>query len=151
MNSEVEQAEYPNPTPTDLAEVEEATNAELGISMEPGTLSKLPSAKESTSQQTNEQLSLLVERLNEVFSEYRQPITTIGVALAAIPFIVLTVSLLRVINAIPLFSSTFELIGFGFTSWFVYRYLLFAESRQELSQEYQDLKQQILGTNDSSV
>lgn len=148
MNPEAK-VEYSDSTPTELAEPEQPTNT-MDVSVEPGTLSKLPAAGESTGQQVDEQLSLVSERLNETFREYKQPMTIIGVALAVIPFVVLTVSLLRVINAIPLFSSTFELIGFGFTSWFVYRYLLFAEKRQELNQEYQNLKQQIIGTDDSS-
>lgn len=151
MNPEAK-VEYSDPTPAELAEAEPAANAELSASAEaPGTLSKLPPAGASTSRQSKEQLSIILERLDEVFKEYKQPVTTIGIALAAIPFVVLTVSLLRVINAVPLFSSTFELIGFGFTAWFTYQYLLFAASRQELAQKYQDLKQQIVGTDDSSI
>ncbi|HEY9844642.1 MAG TPA: CAAD domain-containing protein [Candidatus Caenarcaniphilales bacterium] len=90
-------------------------------------------------------LSVLPERVGEVHEEYKKPITTVAIALAAIPFVVLTVALLQMINAIPLFAPTFKLIGFGYASWFVYRYLLFAERRQELSQEYQSLKGKILG------
>jgi hypothetical protein len=45
-----------------------------------------------------------------------------------------------------LVAPLFELIGLGYTAWFVYRYLLSAASRQELSQEIQALKNQVFGT-----
>jgi len=159
MNPEVQPAESVEVTPAEVAEAEEtatrevaAEQAALDMSTEPGTLSKLPPAEqagEGAWQEARDQigwlLNVLPERLGEVYREYKKPITTAGIALAAIPFVVLTVALLRMINAIPLFGPTFELVGFGYASWFVYRYLLFAERRQELSQEYQALKERIIG------
>jgi hypothetical protein len=40
-----------------------------------------------------------------------------------------------------------ELVGLGYSSWFVYRYLLFKESRAELLEDIESLKQQISGKN----
>ncbi len=160
MDPEVKPAESVEITSAEVAEAEETASHELateqtGMDMsteQPGTLSTLPPAEESGEvawQEARDQVSWLLnvlpERLGEVYQEYKKPITTAGIALAAIPFVVLTVALLRMINAIPLFAPTFELVGFGYAAWFVYRYLLFAERRQELSQEYQALKGRILG------
>jgi len=159
MNPEVQPAESVEVTPAEVAEAEEAATREMATQQaaldmsteQPGTLSKLPPAEQSNEgawQEARNQigwlLNVLPERLGEVYQEYKKPITTAGIALAAIPFVVLTVALLRMINAIPLFAPTFELVGFGYASWFVYRYLLFAERRQELAQEYQALKERIL-------
>jgi CAAD domains of cyanobacterial aminoacyl-tRNA synthetase len=88
------------------------------------------------------------ERFNTLFGEYKKPISTLAIVLAAIPFVALSLALLEVINAIPLFAPTLELIGFGYASWFVYRYLLFADRRQEFSQNLQDYRAQILGQQD---
>ncbi|KAG2661314.1 hypothetical protein PVAP13_1KG497900 [Panicum virgatum] len=39
-----------------------------------------------------------------------------------------------------------ELVGLGYTGWFVYRYLLFKESRKELAEDIESLKKKIAGT-----
>ncbi|CAL6348619.1 unnamed protein product [Bathycoccus prasinos] len=43
------------------------------------------------------------------------------------------------INAIPLLPKIMELVGLGYSAWFVYRYVLFKESRKELEQTVDDL------------
>ncbi len=153
MNPEAKSTESVDLTPAQVAEAEEVANIEMNVNADqPGSLSMLPPGEERVEGQWQEArdqiswlLTVLPERFGEIYQEYKKPITTTGIALAAIPFLVLTLALLRMINAIPLFAPTFELIGFGYASWFVYRYLLFAERRQELSQEYQSLRERILG------
>ena len=39
-----------------------------------------------------------------------------------------------------------ELVGLGYTTWFVYRYLLFKDSRAELSADIDEVKAKISGT-----
>eukprot|EP00898_Chlorokybus_atmophyticus_P004348 jgi/Chlat1/4914/Chrsp31S04835 len=50
------------------------------------------------------------------------------------------------INSVPLLPKVMELIGLGYSGWFVYRYLLFKSSRKELLQDLDDLKSKIAGT-----
>uniref|UniRef100_B8HQN7 Cyanobacterial aminoacyl-tRNA synthetase CAAD domain-containing protein n=1 Tax=Cyanothece sp. (strain PCC 7425 / ATCC 29141) TaxID=395961 RepID=B8HQN7_CYAP4 len=141
------------------APVTTVEKAPLTVDMtEAGTLSKLPSSQTALSEQDWQQLRTRLswlltefpERMGEVFGEYKQPITTAAIVLAAIPFVAFAAAILEVINAIPLFAPTFELIGFGFTSWFIYRYLLFADRRQEFTQSLEALKQEILGESSDS-
>lgn len=47
------------------------------------------------------------------------------------------------INAIPLMPRLMELVGLGYTTWFVYRYLLFKESRTELASDIEALKDKV--------
>ncbi len=56
-----------------------------------------------------------------------------------------TLAIISAINDIPLLAPTFELVGLGYTGWFVYRYLLTNSSRQELGQEFEALKNQVMG------
>lgn len=56
-----------------------------------------------------------------------------------------TLAIISAINDIPLLAPTFELVGLGYTGWFVYRYLLTKSSRQELVQEFEALKTQVVG------
>jgi len=50
------------------------------------------------------------------------------------------------INSVPLLPKIMELVGLGYTGWFVYRYLLFKESRKELATDIEVLKKKISGT-----
>jgi hypothetical protein len=152
MNPEIK----PEVTPAEVVEAEKVTQPKMNVKTDPGTLSTVSPNPQASNQQWRtygEQLAQLLavfpERLGEVFEEYKQPLTTVGIALAAVPFVILTVAILRVVNAIPLFAPTFELVGFGYSAWFVYRYLLFAETRRELLQDIEGLKHQVTGKKDS--
>jgi len=44
----------------------------------------------------------------------------------------LALNILDLINALPLLPNIFKLVGFGYTLWFGYQYLLYASNRQEV-------------------
>lgn len=90
-------------------------------------------------------LATLPDYLGRFFSEYRKPLVTLGLIFGSIVSVKLTLALLSAINDVPLLEPAFELIGLVYTVWFVYRYLLKASSRQELGQEIDKLKAQVLG------
>nr|CAD1826703.1 unnamed protein product [Ananas comosus var. bracteatus] len=52
------------------------------------------------------------------------------------------------INSVPLLPKIMELVGLGYTGWFVYRYLLFKQSRKELAEDIEALKKKITGTGE---
>jgi hypothetical protein len=90
-------------------------------------------------------LADLPEYLTDFFGEYRRPIITISLIIGALIAVKLLLAILDAINDIPLLSSLFELVGMGYSAWFIYRYIWKAENRQELSNDFNTLKQQILG------
>ena len=55
--------------------------------------------------------------------------------------VVLTIvkSVVSAVDSIPVLPGALELIGLGYTAWFVWRYLIFSESREELLSELEDL------------
>eukprot|EP01024_Parvocaulis_polyphysoides_P062719 TRINITY_DN72018_c0_g2_i1.p1 TRINITY_DN72018_c0_g2~~TRINITY_DN72018_c0_g2_i1.p1 ORF type:complete len:178 (+),score=25.28 TRINITY_DN72018_c0_g2_i1:170-703(+) len=57
-------------------------------------------------------------------------------------------TVLGAINSVPLLGRVMELVGVVYTSWFVYRYVLFKSSREELSQEIEQLKSKISGASE---
>lgn len=69
-------------------------------------------------------------------SKYWSGITTVAVSILG--FIALRVALFVGNTAldIPIFGTSFELIGLGYTGWFAFRYLLNAETRKELFTKY---------------
>ncbi|MBD0334655.1 MAG: CAAD domain-containing protein [Cyanobacteria bacterium Co-bin13] len=93
----------------------------------------------------SELLGDLPEYVTDFFKEYQRPIITVGLIFASIISVKLVLAILGAINEIPLLSPTFELIGLTYSGWFVYRYLLRASNRQELVEDINTLKDQVLG------
>lgn len=83
--------------------------------------------------------------LGQTFGEYRKPLTTIGLFVGLAVGIAIANGILSVINTIPLMPPLLESVGLGYTGWFIWRYLVFDENRQDLLNDYQALKNRILG------
>jgi len=119
---------------------------------EPAALAKLSPAAQSDEQwrqigtQVSGSLAHLPGNLGMLFNEYKQPITSVALIVAAIIMVKVVLAVLDVLNDIPLLAPSFDLVGIGYSVWFVNRYLLKASNRQELSQEIQGLKQQVVGS-----
>lgn len=99
-------------------------------------------------EQTSTFLSELPSYISGFFSRYRRPIITLGLILGVILTFKVALAILDAINDIPLLSPTFELIGIGYAIWFIYRYLLKASNRAELSEDFAAIKAQVLGRTD---
>ncbi|MDR9402661.1 MAG: CAAD domain-containing protein [Halothece sp. Uz-M2-17] len=92
-------------------------------------------------------ISKLPNYLGQFFADYQQPLLVILLFIAAFITVKVTFAVLGAINGIPLLSPVFELVGLGYTGWFVYRYLLRASTRAELTSEFNNLKGQVLGNS----
>ncbi|KAI5058459.1 hypothetical protein GOP47_0026629 [Adiantum capillus-veneris] len=57
----------------------------------------------------------------------------------------LSSTIVGAVNSVPLLPKVLELVGLGYTGWFVYKYLLFKESRKELVRDIEELKSKIAG------
>jgi hypothetical protein len=118
---------------------------------ESGTMRKLSSSEQAQEQwqQLGEQASTFLKELpgyiSDFFGEYRQPIVTVALILGVFLTAKVAFAILGAINEIPLLAPTFEIIGIGYSAWFIYRYLLKASSRTELSNDFSSLKEQVLG------
>lgn len=96
-------------------------------------------------QPVTEFLAKLPDYVGNFFSSYQQPLITIGLIVSGIITVKVTLAVLDALNDVPLLSPLFEVVGIGYTGWFIYRYLLKVETRQELAQELAALKGQVLG------
>lgn len=114
----------------------------------------------------NEQRRLAWERdqarINDFFSHPSKYISTywqrykpivIAIAIVAIALIAVNVvlSMIRFVVGIPLMGTLLQLIGLGYSIWFIKRYLLSAKNRQELSEQIEQIKQGIIGTTEEIV
>jgi hypothetical protein len=79
------------------------------------------------------------------FAENKSLLTTLGWVVLTLISIKILLTLVDAINDIPLLPGLLELVGFGYTTWFVYRYMLNASSRQELGQRISQIKEDVFG------
>ena len=120
-----------------------------------GTMIKIP-AQNGTSEQVQEWLepvssflSSLPDQVGSFVSDYQKPLITILLLLSGVVTVKVVLAVLDAINDIPLLSPVFELVGVIYSGWFIYRYFLNAATRQELSEDFNTLKGQVLGHKDS--
>jgi hypothetical protein len=118
-------------------------------SQKEGGLIKVSDSTNEQLRKVGEQVSAflaeLPEFLADFFGEYKRPLITVGLIIAAFIAVKLVLAILGAINDIPLLSPLFELIGMGYAAWFVYRYLWKASNRKELAADFNALKEQVLG------
>lgn len=61
-----------------------------------------------------------------------------GYGVGALVLVTILRAIVSAIDSLPVLPPTLELIGLGYSAWFVWRYVLFRESRTELLEEIDD-------------
>lgn len=90
-------------------------------------------------------LSQVFDYIKEFVDANQKSLVNLLLIFLGIVAVKVTLAVISAINDIPLLAPSFELVGLGYTGWFVYRYLLTKSSRQELVQEFESLKTQVVG------
>ena len=90
-------------------------------------------------------LSKIYDYIGEFISDNEKLLVNLLLIFLAVIVVKVTLAILGAINDFPLLSPLFELIGLGYTAWFVYRYLWKESSRGELKEEFKALKSQVMG------
>ena len=127
----------------------------LGLNTGAGSITKV-SPNLSTAElpdwakQATDILAELPTYLGQIYNGNKSAVITLGLFFGIIVGVKLTLAVLSAINEIPLLAPTFELVGIGYTSWFVYRYLLQASTRKELTDEIDSFKSEVLGNKNGN-
>ncbi|WP_337961510.1 CAAD domain-containing protein [Nostoc sp. UHCC 0926] len=104
-------------------------------------------------QQVGGKLSALLEQfpnyLGRFSTEYQLPIICFATIIAATIVVKIVVAVLDVVDEIPQVNRAFELTGIGYLTWFVFRYLLKASTRQELAAQISFIQKEIVEGQDS--
>jgi hypothetical protein len=131
--------------------LKEAQNLKVNVDT-PGAIVKPPAPSPSSDQPWQEWVQVGTEFLSQLpdyvadfFSSYQKPLLTVALIVTGGITVKVTLAVLDAINDVPLLAPLFELVGIGYSAWFVYRYLLRVETRQELLQEFDSLKGQVVG------
>ncbi|KAJ7963020.1 protein CURVATURE THYLAKOID 1C, chloroplastic [Quillaja saponaria] len=92
-------------------------------------------AVKATGESSESSTSLsVVESVQNVWDKSEDRIALIGLGFAAVVALWASANLISAIDKLPLIPNALELVGILFSSWFVYRYLLFKPDREELFQ-----------------
>jgi hypothetical protein len=127
------------------------TTTTVGLSTDtPGAISK-PSPADKPVQEWvsigKDFLAKMYDYIGEFIADNEKILVNLLLVFLAVIAVRVTLAILTAINDFPLLSPLFELIGLGYTGWFVYRYLLKESNRQELKSELNALKSQVMGRN----
>ncbi|KAG1358740.1 Protein CURVATURE THYLAKOID 1A, chloroplastic [Cocos nucifera] len=102
----------------------------------------------SSSEETSSSPDELLEDLKQKWDAIENKSTIFLYGGGAIVAVWLSSIVVGAINSVPLLPKLMELVGLGYTGWFVYRYLLFKQSRKELANDIEALKKKIAGTGE---
>lgn len=143
MTSEMTKTEETVELTAETPIVESKTEDKLVVVQTP----KAQSPNQEQWRQFGEKTSVFITDLQnyaaEFFENYKPLLGSLAWFFGILVSVKLTLALLDAINDIPLLDVSLELIGLGYVIWFIYRYLLTAASRQELSGEFNNLKKQV--------
>nr|ABK22358.1 unknown [Picea sitchensis] len=105
-------------------------------------------ASEDTSDSVSKDFDEVVGDLKEKWDSVENKSTLLVYGGGALAALWLSATVVSAINSIPLLPKFMELIGLGYALWFTYSYLLFKESRKQLAEDVEELKQKITGSKD---
>jgi len=101
---------------------------------------------DDTLQVSYDLLNQVKELWEEYFGEGKKSNRTLAIAIiATIPVLIATSALLGFLDKLPILPSVFELVGFVYSVWFIYRYLLLANTRKELIDGVTAWKNKVFG------
>ena len=130
---------------------ETTTATQIGLSTEtPGAITNPSPADQPVTQWLDmgkDFISKLSDYVTEFISDNEKLLVNLLLFFLAVVAVRVILAVLAAINDFPLLAPLFELIGLGYTTWFVYRYLWKESSRKELKDEFEVLKSQVMGRN----
>lgn len=101
-------------------------------------------SKENDSGEDDELLSELREKWDAMGNKSSLLLYGGGAILA----LWISLVVVRALDSVPLLPGLLELVGLGYSGWFVYRYLLFQENRKELANNLDALRKRITGDDE---
>lgn len=128
METKVQQKEYADPAAAkDMMSIQ---------SSEAGTLATITSSDISDSQSSqigrdiSNFLQQLPKKIVDFSKEYKLQVISFAVLVVMVVFLRFVLAVINALNQIPLASTIFEVIGIGYTTWFVSRYFVAQTDKQ---------------------
>lgn len=103
------------------------------------------SPEESSAPDFSKQLEETFEELKAKYDSLENKSTVWIYGGGALVALWLSSIIIGAVNNVPLLPKILELVGLGYSGWFVYRYILFKSSRKQLVADIEELKLKISG------
>ncbi|KZV49951.1 hypothetical protein F511_39960 [Dorcoceras hygrometricum] len=87
----------------------------------------------------------IVKSVQNVWDKSEDRVALIGLGFAGVVGLWAAIKLISTIDKVPLVPGFLELVGIVYSSWFIYRYLLYKPDREELFQTVNKSISDILG------
>ncbi|XP_018478288.1 protein CURVATURE THYLAKOID 1B, chloroplastic-like isoform X1 [Raphanus sativus] len=100
-----------------------------------------------TAEADTTELPEIVKTAQEAWEKVEDKYAIGSLAFAALVALWGSTGLISAIDKLPLFPGVFELVGIGYTGWFVYKNIIFKPDREVLFQKVKDTYRDILGSN----
>jgi hypothetical protein len=124
---------------------------------EPVDLAELPPANsvnsessdpewQQTSSKTKVDLTQVRDRTSQFLQSNQQSLLALGLILALVMVLRVLLAALDTLKTIPLLEPILEIIGIGYLAWSTNRYLLWASTRRELSEQIRAFAQAVRGS-----
>jgi CAAD domains of cyanobacterial aminoacyl-tRNA synthetase len=89
--------------------------------------------------------------LKSFWEQYKPVIVNLGIILAGFFALKVLFSLISFVTDLPLVSPFLELIGLGYTGWFIYHYLLKVETRKELFEKITQVRRGVVDKAEATI
>lgn len=96
-------------------------------------------------EQITEKTERVVADLKDKWEKTDEKPAFLGLVASAFVAIYVANGVVYALEGVPLISGLFKLIGIFVSSWFVYRYLVFAPDREELKQDVKTFFKKVQG------
>ncbi|KAL0671970.1 hypothetical protein Bca4012_034674 [Brassica carinata] len=100
-----------------------------------------------TAEAETTELPEIVKTAQEAWEKVEDKYAIGSLAFAALVALWGSTGLISAIDRLPLFPGVFELVGIGYTGWFVYKNMIFKPDREVLFQKVKDTYRDILGSS----
>ncbi|CAI0474677.1 unnamed protein product [Linum tenue] len=118
----------------------------LPVSQLNGKHNRAAVVSKATGESSDSSTSLnIAKSVQSAWDKSEDRVAIIGLGFAAVVALWASASLIAAIDKLPVFPSLLELVGILYSTWFVYRYLLFKPNREELVEIINKSVSDILG------
>ncbi|QCE02481.1 protein CURVATURE THYLAKOID 1B, chloroplastic-like [Vigna unguiculata] len=103
---------------------------------------------EAPAEASSTEVPEIVKTLQETWDKVDDKYAVSSLALIGVIALWGSVGLISAIDRLPLIPGILEIVGIGYTGWFVYKNIVFKPDREKLTQKVKETYNEILGSNE---
>ncbi|XP_017440940.1 protein CURVATURE THYLAKOID 1B, chloroplastic isoform X2 [Vigna angularis] len=108
---------------------------------------KTTAYREAPAEASSTEVPEIVKTLQETWDKVDDKYAVSSLALVGVIALWGSIGLISAIDRLPLIPGILEIVGIGYTGWFVYKNIVFKPDRENLVQKVKETYNEILGSN----